>query len=166
MTSQYDNIQTPRKLVENVMMHGFSTKTEDICRAQDIFGNAPICDLDALANEESLIKNNFYMILFEIWNWEEAARFYNQHTNQEYKRLKESQEKFWKQEKELEMLRKKVEDLEHNILITGRDAEEKRFDLAWERSRAEAAEDEIIRLKAKLYDLMEEKQSRELGLAG
>ena len=35
MTSIYDEIKTARELVIFVKNHGLSTKTEDICKAQD-----------------------------------------------------------------------------------------------------------------------------------
>ena len=77
MSSQYDSIKTPKDLLLEVTAHGLSTKREDICRAQDIFGRAPISDLAELAKESY---STFYMVLFNIWNWEDAARFYNEHT--------------------------------------------------------------------------------------
>lgn len=51
MSSQYDSIKTPAELIAEVMTHGLSTKQEDICRVQDIFGRAPIEDLVKLAND-------------------------------------------------------------------------------------------------------------------
>lgn len=119
-TSIYDEIKTPKELIQNVMCHGFSTETEDICRAQDIFGRAAIEDLVFLAND--IGRNNekgepdsdgswsssrrgtrdtFYMILFSIWSWEDATRFWNQHTNLEHKMLKEENKKLTEKVKDL-----------------------------------------------------------------
>ena len=49
--SKYDSIKTAAELVAEVRVHGLSLAQEDICRVQDIFGNAPIEDLVALAND-------------------------------------------------------------------------------------------------------------------
>lgn len=40
MESIYDGIKTAKELLEAVSVQGLSTKTEDICRAQDIFGRS------------------------------------------------------------------------------------------------------------------------------
>ena len=42
MSSKYDSIKTAAELVKEVRLNGLSLVQEDICRAQDIFGNAPI----------------------------------------------------------------------------------------------------------------------------
>lgn len=52
--SKYDDIKTAAELVAEVRAHGLSLDQEDICRAQDIFGNSPIEELyDALHDVES-----------------------------------------------------------------------------------------------------------------
>lgn len=106
MASIYDNIKTARDLVYHVKNHGLSTNPEDICRAQDIFGHSTIEELDDLANDIGRNDENgnpdpkgswssnriptrdtFYNILFIIWNYDEATRFWNQHTNSEHDEL-------------------------------------------------------------------------------
>lgn len=177
MASIYDSIKTPRELLEKVKAHGLSTATEDICRAQDIFGNAPICDLAALANDNGRrndkkepdpkgnwasgkegMQSTFYFVLFSIWNWEEATRFYNQHTNPEYEELKNLKN-------ECKSLRTRIEQLETRRDELLEDAK-RGSDFIIEQSnriqeaekRAETAEAEVIQLKAKLYDLMVERK--------
>lgn len=49
--SKYDDIKTAAELVAEVRAHGLSLDQEDICRAQDIFGNSPIEELVRLAND-------------------------------------------------------------------------------------------------------------------
>ena len=49
--SKYDSIKTAADLVAEVQLHGLSTAQEDICRAQDIFGDSPIKELIRLAND-------------------------------------------------------------------------------------------------------------------
>lgn len=106
--SRYDTIYTARALVREVMAHGLSTRQEDLVRVQDLFGNSTIDELVDLAND--IGRNNadgepdpegswssirrgtrdtFYMILFSVWNWEDAVRFYNQHTNPDRKAMEE-----------------------------------------------------------------------------
>ena len=106
MASRYDKIQTARDLVMEVKFHGFSCKPEDICRAQDIFGHSTIEELDTLANDigrnnengepdpkgtwsstRTPTRDTFYSILFQIWNWEEATRFWNEHSNPEREQI-------------------------------------------------------------------------------
>lgn len=107
--SKYDSIKTAAELVAEVRVHGLSLAQEDICRVQDIFGNAPIEDLVALANDigrnnrngepdpkgsmssnRPATQNTFYSILFRIWHWEDATRFWNQHTNPEHEEVMDS----------------------------------------------------------------------------
>ena len=101
--SKYDSIKTAAELVAEVRANGLSTVQEDICRAQDIFGHTPIEELDRLANDigrdndkgepdphgtwsssRPATQATFYRIVFSIWNWEDAVRFWNQHANPEH----------------------------------------------------------------------------------
>ena len=43
--SIYDSIKTAEELLKEVAAHGLSTKPEDICRAQDIFGRSEVKEL-------------------------------------------------------------------------------------------------------------------------
>lgn len=177
MASQYDKIKTPKDLLVQVSMHGFSTKIDDICRAQDIFGRAPIEDLVALANDNGRLNDQdepdpegtwssgrrgyqqaFYQVLFHIWNWEDATRFYNQHTNPDFKRMKLSVAEL---ETELTEARTEAEEHKEDCQIweerygTERAAHaETRKEADFYRAGYEAAHQEIIALKAKLYDMM------------
>lgn len=179
MASIYDNIKTAKGLVELVSIHGLSTEVEDICRAQDIFGRATIEELDELAND--IGRNNekgepdpkgtwssgrkgtqsvFYSILYHIWSWEEATRFYNQHTNPDYQELLELRAENKTITGHVESLRNRREELLAEVKESA--------DLLCEQiqktneatKRAEAAEEEIVRLKAKLYDLMIAKEEK------
>lgn len=172
MSSRYEGM-TAAELVRDAMMHGFSTTQEDICAAQDVFGHTAIEELDRLANDNGRNDENgqpdpkgswssnrrptvgqFYSILFQIWNWEDATRFWNQHSNPE--------------REELLSLRKQVESLktrashaeeqavlEHNNRLDETNGRLK----AEEDARRLAAElhdrdMQIMELKAKLYDMM------------
>lgn len=180
MGSKYDSIKTAKELVAEVQLHGFSTAQEDICRAQDIFGNSAIEDLVFLANDigrnnengepdpkgtfnsvRRATQSTFYMIAFSIWNWEDATRFWNLHTNPEREKIEELRSKLSAEVEEHRNTKKKLAEQ-----ITNTDAEHK-FRLAEQKTAREVSErceklkDElhdrdmtIMELKAKLYDLM------------
>lgn len=177
--SKYDNIQSAKELVLEVQAHGLSTLQEDLCRAQDIFGNSSVEELVALANDigrnnekgepdpkggwsssRRATQGTFYSIAFQIWNWEDATRFWNQHTNPEREEFVElrkqvrnleaqvkhydeqlGQERELRQSEEVEAtkLKNKVEHLEMDVQVRNR---------------------EITELKAKLYDLMIAQEGR------
>ena len=174
MASIYDNISSAKELVYHVMLHGMSTKIEDICRAQDIFGHTPIEDLAFLANDIGRNNHNgepdpkgtmssgrratrgtFYSILFQIWNWEDATRFWNTHTNPEHEQFKELRAEI----ATLKTIAKQAEtDREtYNKERADREAyiDEKLALLDEAIRRAEDAEAEVIRLKARLFDLID-----------
>ena len=179
MASIYDEFKTPKELLQVVSYQGLSTKQEDICRAQDIFGRASEYELVELANDNGRKNSNgekdprgswadgsrglsstFYSVLFRIWNWEDAMRFYNEHSNfvlidkmEELKMLKIESEKQEKvalnalneieTRKEVEKMADDIAELKANV--RDRDDENERL------------KDEIISLKAKMYDMMVER---------
>lgn len=171
MSSKYGTIKTAADLVREVQNNGLSTAQEDICRAQDIFGNSSIEELARLAND--IGRNNdqgepdpkgswsssrkptqgtFYMIAFSIWNWEDATRFWNIHTNPEHEALQEAKKSLGRMEDKTKELTAKLERAEE-----GRSTAEDGYNRIVERCsaaehRAAAAEQEIMALKAKLYD--------------
>lgn len=171
--SIYDNIQTAADLVRHVKAHGLSTVQEDIVRAQDIFGHTPLEDLHDLANDigrndangnpdpkgswssgRAETRSTFYSILFKIWNWEDATRFWHQHSDPDFEELvklradaKDLTEKVAHQREQIH--------LEHDNRLKETnlrlDAEKEVRRLAAE---LHARDMEIMELKAKLYDLM------------
>lgn len=176
MPSKYDNIKTATEMVQEVICHGLSTNQEDIIRVQDIFGQSTIGELDRLAND--IGRNNeygepdpkgtwsstrhptrdaFYMILFNIWNWEDATSFWNQYSNperEELLKLRNTCEEWSKHSDNQDKLYQEVRSdylEERNLRL---DAEEK---LKSAREEIEAKDLEIMKLKAKLYDLMTDK---------
>lgn len=173
MASIYDNIKTARELVQAVRISGLSTATEDICRAQDIFGHSTIEELEELANDtgrnnengepdpngswssgRAATRGTFYSILFNIWNWEDATRFWNQHSNPEYEELKKLREDRRILESRIEKLTARRDELMEQVK-TGADATLENWNKFREQEeRAEAAEAEIVKLKARLYDLL------------
>lgn len=178
--SKYDSIKTAAELVKEVRLNGLSLAQEDICRAQDIFGNAPIEELVALANDigrnnrdgepdpkgtwssgRHETRSTFYFILFKTWNWEDAVRFWNQHSNPEHEEVVELRAKL---KAEMAEHSKTKEALHEQVRRT----EEEHQKALSERSsvcelKAKAAcldyevreqDKTIMELKAKLYDLM------------
>lgn len=165
MASKYDNIETAKDLVSEVAIHGLSMAQEDICRAQDIFGGSSVKELDFLANDIGRDDDNgnpdpngrwasgrrgtrrtFYMILANIWSFDDVTRFWNQHTNPEHKELKELQTKLRDEMREHGETKHFLQ-----VEISKTAAEHERY---LEASRATAKEIENVRrLEAEVHDL-------------
>lgn len=173
MASIYDNIKTARELVSFVKAHGMSTKMEDICRAQDIFGNSTIEELDDLANDigrnnddgepdpkgtwssgRMETRSTFYSILFHIWNWEDATRFWHQHSNPEYEELKVLREERRKLGEQVKQLTARRDELLKGTNEAAKALSEQMSRTGEAQRRAEAAEAEVVKLKARLFDLL------------
>ena len=173
MTSIYDEIKTARELVIFVKNHGLSTKTEDICKAQDIFGNSTVEELVDLANDLGRNNDNgepdpkgtwssgrmetrstFYSILFHIWNWEDATRFLNQHSNPEYEELKVLRKEHKKLFEQVKQLTARRDELLDDAKRGADYISELSNRLSESETRAAAAEAEIVKLKARLFDLL------------
>ena len=173
MSSKYDSIETAADLVREVQNHGLSINPNDVCRAQDIFGNTSIEELARLAND--IGRNNsqgepdpkgswsssrrptqdtFYMIAFSIWNWEVATRFWNQYTNPEHETFKELKRNLKEQEEAVKALSAKLSEEQEARLMAENDYNRLVDRCSEAEHRAEAAEAEILVLKAKLYDYM------------
>ena len=177
MSSKYDNIGTAAELVSEVQLHGLSLAQEDICRAQDIFGHTSIEELARLANDigrdnekgepdpkgsrssgRRATQSTFYSILTNIWHWEEVTRFWNTYTNPPTEELKRNRDAYdfvvegnKKLKSENDELKEQVDELleRESGLVLQRDEA---------LDRAEYAEAEVVRLKAKLYDLLVERK--------
>ena len=150
MTSQYDKIKTAKELIEEIRIHGFSTVQEDVCRAQDIFGHSPVGELVEIASGSH--QDAFYMVLFHIWNWRDATAFYNEHSNPD--NVKVLKEELSGCKKELKNAAENIEKLKEGYskeLENNRNLGKSLNEFEEENRKLE---DEIIRLKAKLYDSM------------
>ncbi len=172
--SIYDKITTAKDLIFEVKAHGLSTNIEDMCRAQDIFGNSTVEELEALATYNGRRDTNgtpdqfgtwssgkegtqkyFYQIIFTIWNWEEATKYYNEHSNPFYIEGREAV-------KARDALKAEIARKEDSIAnLNGAVAEYKeaikqmtdeKVDYQKEIDEKDA---EIVKLKARLYDLIE-----------
>lgn len=175
--SKYDSIKTAAELVSEVQLHGLSLAQEDICRAQDIFGHTPIEELARLANDigrdneygepdpkgsrssgRRATQNTFYLILTNIWHWEEVTRFWNRYTNpqtEELKRQKAAYDSIVNANEKLKRENDGLQEAQFNLLAEREELHTRTGDA---QRRAEESEAEAIRLKAKLYDLLVEKK--------
>lgn len=165
MASMYDKIKTAKDLVSEVAMHGLSTKTEDIVRAQDIFGHTSVGELIALsqdnghhndkgepdprgswADDKPDRSETFYLILFHIWNWREATEFFNKNSNYP---LIDKLEKLSKMDAALDKVKKERDELESklNAALKVQGENDALNRTIHEQYRL------ICELKAKLYDI-------------
>lgn len=171
--SIYDKVETAKDLIFEVAAHGLSTKQEDICRAQDIFGNSSVQELEALATDtgrrdEDSTPNQFgnwttgrdgtqryfYQIIFQIWSWADATKYYNEHSNPLYIEGREAV-------KERDTLKAELTRKESSIAKLNGDIAEYKgaikqmFDeKADYQKEIDEKDAEIVKLKARLYDLM------------
>lgn len=164
--SKYDTIKTARDLIFEVASHGLSLDQDDLNRAADIFGRASIKELAALANNANCRDENgyttgkpatadtFYFIAFNIWNWREAAAFFNEHTNPVTKDAKETSKRLAEETKRKESALAERDEIKKNLNdVHALYTEEQNKRIAGEHA-LEAAQQEIIALKAKLYDMI------------
>lgn len=175
--SKYDSIKTAAELVEEVQLNGLSMAQEDICRAQDIFGITSVDELARLANDIGMNNDNgepdpkgtwssgrratqgtFYMIVSNIWSWEEVTRFWNLYTNPESKELKELRQKHIELKMMYEGSLNRNSELKRMLEEEAGLVMDLQTRVGDAQRAAEDAEDEIIRLKAKLYDLLVERK--------
>ena len=180
MASQYDKFDNVKDLLVEVRMRGFSTKQEDVIRAQDIFGHSTEDELAELANDNGRrdgfngkpdprgsfssghegLSKYFYQVLFSIWNWEDATRFYNLHSNfpliDAMKERTELKERIKVLNDELTKVKadREQEHKNHREAVSAELAAQKRIDLL--EAEAHYRDMEIMELKAKLYDMMME----------
>lgn len=151
--SIYDNVKTAAELVREARLHGFSTATEDICRAQDIIGHS--CE-EQLVNlvEDSDKRSTFYLILKNIWDTERVFQFWNQHNNPEHIELEAARKSIKNLTRDLNSYKDSFQDMKNQrteaVNAYGEELQ-KRLKLEDE---AKERELEIIRLKAQLFDLM------------
>lgn len=184
MASQYDNIKTAKDLIIEVKMHGLSTLQDDICRAQDIFGNSSVGELELLANDNGRTNDKgekdpdgtwssgrdgtqkvFYQIIFTIWGWERATEYWNQNSNPEFRRLRKA-EKYLDQQ--VKNLTEDIAQMKKSLDVKREECEELKVDVGnltalKQKHKAELGQVKYqnLVLKAKMYDLMVEKTAEE-----
>lgn len=182
--SIYDSIKTAEELLKEVAAHGLSTKPEDICRAQDIFGHSEVKELIRLANDNGRLNGfdgepdprgtyssgrvglskYFYQVAFHIWSWEDAVRFYNTNSNFVYiDRMEESKalrERVKTQETAIDGLKRDIEGEHNRRQEAENEMEAANKKLVHLEAEVHDRDMTIMELKAKLYDLMMKEQKR------
>lgn len=171
--SIYDKITTAKDLVLEVKAHGLGTNLEDMCRAQDIFGNSTVEELEALATDNGRRDTDgnpdqfgswssgkegtqkiFYQIIFTIWSWEEATKYYNEHSNPFYIEGRKAVKTCGAQKAEIARKDDSISVL-NGAVTEYKEALNEQFELNENlKAELEAKDAEIIKLKARLYDLM------------
>ena len=161
MITKLEQVKTAAELISLISWQGIPTDTESICKMQDIIGHSTEGELIALAQDDGLERRDgstrstgrrgtqkeMMLLLFTIWDWERATRFYNQHVNPEYRMMKdaEAQAAIWKERAE-----KQEAAAVYNMEHWG-EADERADKAEKELKEAQA---EIMRLKAMLFDNM------------
>lgn len=162
MITKLEQVKTAAELITLISWQGIPTDTESICTMQDIIGHTAQDELIALAQDDGLERRDdgstwstgrrgtqkeMMSLLFTIWHWEDATRFYNNHVNpiaQENK-AKAAQADTYKAR-----AKKAEEAAQHNMQIW--EEADARADKAEKELRE--AQAEIMRLKAMLFDYM------------
>lgn len=168
MKTKLEQINTAAELITFTLAFGVPTDPESICRMQDIIGNSTTGELEALAEKYKEHDRNgkqFYFVLYHIWSWEDATRFFMQHSSLTVQNLRDENgalsDQVADQEKEIKDLTaqhtndtNRIEDLKEKFEKAAQAAiaqEQKAASLTAELANKDR---EIIELKAKLYDLI------------
>lgn len=161
MDKVFEGIKTAEELVDYTIIHGTPCDMESICRMQDIFGHSSYEELSELANSTKNgenrshdTQNAFYSLLFKIWNWTDAVRFWNDYTNPQKPELKELKEKNDVLAERNKHLTDRRDELNNQLNDGAKQITELMEDGAEMRGRIFQLEEEVTRLKAKLYDMM------------
>lgn len=144
---KYDEIQTAEELVNEIAINGISLNQNDQIRAQDIIGHSSVGELENLANGK--LGGKFYFLLQHIWNIEDVIRFWNNHSNQEHKEFQICREKVKK-------LTKENEESSTAYMSLLKDYGNLKKELAMLESKEKKSAEEILKLKARLFDMMEQ----------
>lgn len=181
--SKYDDIKTAKELVYEVQMHGLSTDQADLNRAADIFGHSAIRDLACLANDIGLnnedgepdpngtwgtghkpTRNTFYSIASRVWNWEELVNFWNRTSNPEHDEVIELRatcnslrENIVDRDRRIHEAYARIEAKDKALTDISAAISEATDDNECLKKKIHDKELEILKLKARLYDLLAEK---------
>jgi len=156
----YNDIKDAKELVREVIAYGLSTDQEQLNRVADIIGTTQIGRLAEIANCKETINGHtigemFYFIAFRVWNWRQAVDFYNEHSNEDYK-------KFFAVSNEIKGAKEELADCKQKLeqsLFQYEDAKKQfaKKEDQWINAEKQlaTARMEILILKAKLYDINE-----------
>ena len=173
MATIYDNITSAAELVKHVKTCGRQTDIDSTIRIQDIIGRSTMDELIALANGEGRVDDNgnpdpegcykkdhlrtretFYSILFGVWNWEDATRFYIQNSSPEMKELRQLRKEVKEARESAAKWQMKHQELKEYIGTEENRCAELGMENLGLEEEIKDLKMEIMALKAKLYDLM------------
>ena len=165
MKTKLEQIESATELVQLVSWQGVSTKQEDICKMQDIIGHSTLDELIKLANDNGRCdsegnpdpdgtcwggrtgtQKDFYHLLSIIWNWTDLIEFWNRYTDCGYKELRKLRDSKNKDDAAIKSAKAEAahwKNMFDHQVVNAHNAENKVAEL----------ETEILKLKAKLYDL-------------
>ena len=152
MKKDYNDINTPEELIEQVSAFGLSIDQDDRNRAADIIGNAAVGHLAEIANSDK--SRTFYFIAFSVWHWEQAVSFYNKYSHpcrDEYRGLKDKNKEL---EHKIEVLTYRNDEYEKQFTDIENEKAELKQKEAIIHGKYKDLQLEVFELKAKLYDLM------------
>ena len=154
MITKIEDVKTIEELIDYVNSFCLPINTESICFIQDIVGHTEVGKLEQLAKT---VPNKLYPILYNVWGWEDFTAFWNRVSNFEhndYQNLKGTCNVY---KTTLEQLQEKYDvEKENNLSLENR-LNKKTEDYNVLTVKINQLENEIIRLKAKLYDELEKK---------
>lgn len=172
MKTKLEQITTAAELITFITAFGTPTDLESICRMQDIIGHTGQDELIRLAQDNGTETDGTHTwstgrrgtqketlsLLYTIWNWEDATRFYNNHVNPEYRKAKEEAKKARQEAEEAkaeaEKARKNSEEWKEAATKIKANWRDSATDAEAQKARADAAEAENLKLKAMLFDYM------------
>lgn len=151
---RYDDIKTAKELIHEVALNGISLNQEDQCRAQDIIGHSTVGELKGLANSFAQIGNKsessvFYFIIQNLWAIEDVIRFWNNNSNPEHQEFKKLRE-------ETQKLKEKKDRLSKAYKSLLADYDNLKKELEQMKDKSSRDTQEIFKLKARLFDFMEQ----------
>ena len=172
MITKLDQVKTADELISLISWQGIPTDIDSICRMQDIIGHSTQEELIRLAQDNGTETDGTHTwstgrrgtqretlsLLYAIWNWEDATRFYNNHVNPEYRKAKEEAKKARQEAEEAkaeaEKAKKTAEEWEKAATKIKSNWRTDAAEAEAQKARADAAEAEILKLKAMLFDYM------------
>ena len=149
-------------------IHGHDTTTEAICHYQDVFGHSCYEDLEKAS--ESEYKETFWRLYDEAYGTVAMITFYGQHSRycRDLRERIEDLEAETEEHKDIEKdLRQKILSRDRDLVDASKTISDLRCEIAslkdGRRKDAEALADvgkEVVRLKARLFDLMEKMEGQ------
>lgn len=150
--------QTIRDLCKRVAATGgFDTDNDSVIAYQDLIGHATMEENAELANEPALMES-YYRIYGVAYGTIAAIKFYMQNSNKvidmDYQ-LNEYKASFEAKCKELEFANEKIKAREKEVEKLCENMEELKGKISGYKASITERDREIMKLKAKLYDLMQ-----------